>query len=229
MLGAEPYPSVNVGSGTVTEALNWLHYCNGTEDTGYGGLRRSHGQAEPYGVKWWGIGNENWGCGGLFSSQEFAQQFQQYAVYFKRLGLTQDLQLVAAGHNAPGWNLKFLQAVGPGLPYLDHVSFHRYFRRGHSTDFTDDEYLELMLDVGDFEKLIQESIHAIDQVESFRAKMRVFGPLKPKPIGSSSTNGELGTAIRSSRTVSHSAASYVKQSLQRAASTCFTNTPSASR
>ena len=183
LLGAEPYPSVNVGSGTVTEALNWLHYCNGTEDAGYAGLRRSHGQAEPYGVKWWGIGNENWGCGGLFSPQEFAQRFRQFAVYFKRLGLTQGLQLVAAGHNAPGWNLKFLQAVGPGLPYLDHVSFHRYFRRGHSTDFTDDEYLELMLDVGDFEKLIQESIQAIDQVASFRAKMRVFGPLKPKPIG----------------------------------------------
>ena len=93
------------------------------------------------------------------------------------------MELVAAGHNAPGWNLKFLQAVGPGLPYLDHVSFHRYFRRGHSTGFTDDEYLELMLDVVDFEKLIQESLHAIDQVQPLRARMRVFGPLKPKPIG----------------------------------------------
>ena len=114
---------------------------------------------------------------------EFARKFRQYAVYFKRLGLTQDLQLVAAGHNAPGWNMKFLQAVGPGLPYLDHVSFHRYFRRGHSTNFTDEQYLELMLDVGDFEKLIQESIEAIDAVAPFRAKMRLFGPLKPKPIG----------------------------------------------
>ena len=183
LLGAEPYPSVNVGSGSVSEALNWLHYCNGSEDTGYAGLRRSHGQAEPYGVKWWGIGNENWGCGGLFSPQELAQRFRQYAVYFKRLGLTQGLQLVAAGHNAPGWNLKFLQAVGPGLPYLDHISFHRYFRRGHSTEFTDAEYLELMLDVTDFEKLIQESLQAIDQVEPLRAKMRVFGPLKPNSIG----------------------------------------------
>ena len=183
LLGAEPYPSVNVGSGTVTEALNWLHYCNGTESTGYAGLRRRHGRAEPYGVKWWGIGNENWGCGGLFSPQEFAQRFRQFAVYFKRLGLTSGLQLVAAGHNAPGWNLKFLRAVGPGLPYLDHVSFHRYFRRGHSTDFSDDEYLGLMLDVTDFEQLIQESLQAIDQVQPLRAKMRVFGPLKPKPIG----------------------------------------------
>ena len=134
-------------------------------------------------MNWWGIGNENWGCGGLFTPEEFAQQYRQYAVYFKRLGLTQDFQLVAAGHNAPGWNAKFLQAVGPGLPYLDHISFHRYFRRGHSTGFSDDEYLDLMLDVGDFEKLIQESIQAIDQVEPFRAKMRVFGPMKPKPIG----------------------------------------------
>ena len=137
----------------------------------------------PYGVKWWGIGNENWGCGGLFSPQEFAQRFRQFAVYFKRLGLTPGLQLVAAGHNAPGWNLKFLRAVGPGLPYLDHVSFHRYFRRGHSTDFSDDEYLALMLDVTDFEQLIQESLQAIDQVQPLRSRMRVFGPLKPKPIG----------------------------------------------
>ena len=183
LLGAEPYPSVNVGSGTVREALNWLEYCNGTGPGGYADLRRRHGRAEPYGVEWWGIGNENWGCGGLFTPGEFARKFRQYAVYFKRLGLTQDLQLVAAGHNAPGWNMKFLQAVGPGLPYLDHVSFHRYFRRGHSTNFTDEQYLELMLDVGDFEKLIQESIEAIDAVAPFRAKMRLFGPLKPKPIG----------------------------------------------
>ena len=69
------------------------------------------------------------------------------------------------------------------MPYLDHISFHRYFHRGHSTGFSDDEYLDLMLDVGDFEKPIQESIQAIDQVAPFRAKMRVFGPMKPKPIG----------------------------------------------
>ena len=82
------------------------------------------------------------------------------------------------------------------------------------TGFTDDEYLELMLNVGHFEKLIQESIQAIDQVESFRAKMRVFGPLKPKPIGLAVDEWGAGAAIRSSRKVSHSAASSVKRSLK---------------
>jgi alpha-N-arabinofuranosidase len=117
------------------------------------------------------------------TAAEYAEKFRQYAVYFKRLGLTTDLELVGVGHTAVDWNRVFLETVGAGLPYLDHLSVHRYFRRGNSSDFSDGDYAELMLDVSDFENTIKDAIRDIDAVEHRRAKMPVFGPLKPKPIG----------------------------------------------
>ncbi len=182
-LKAEPYLSVNVGTGSVSEALHWLEYCNGTGNTHYANLRARHGHPRPHGIRWWGIGNENWGCGGLLKPAEYAQRFREYAIYFKRMGLSTDLELVGVGHTDDNWNQKFLEGVAAGLPYLDHLSIHRYFRRGHSTNFSDAEYTELMLDVSDFKTTIQAAIAAIDQFEPIRAKIPVFGPLKPKPIG----------------------------------------------
>ncbi|MGQ0634434.1 MAG: alpha-N-arabinofuranosidase [Planctomycetaceae bacterium] len=183
LLDAQPYLSVNVGSGTVSEALRWLEYCNGTGDQGAAAARVKNGHKDPYNVVWWGIGNENWGCGGQMTAAEYAQQYRQYAVYFKRLGLSSGLELVGVGHIADDWNRKFLEALGGGLPYLDHLSIHRYFRRGHSTNFSDDQYTDLMLDVIDFEKLIQDALSAIDAVEPLRARIPLFGQMKRKPIG----------------------------------------------
>lgn len=183
MLSAEPYLSINVGSGTVEQALNWLEYCNGTGQSKYAAMRARNGRSKPYGVRLWGIGNENWGCGGLFTPSEYAQQFRQHAVYFKRMGMSADSELVGVGHTADNWNRKFLEACGGALPYLDHLSVHRYFRRGHSTKFTDADYLSLMLDLNAFEALIKDALAAMDEVEPRRAKIPVFGKMPRKPMG----------------------------------------------
>jgi alpha-N-arabinofuranosidase len=174
---------VNVGSGSVSEALDWLQYCNSSEDIGYAATRRGNGHNAPYSVKWWGIGNETWGCGGQMTPAEYAHVFRNYAVMFKRLGMAQGLELVGVGHNSPDWNPQFLAAAGGGLAYLDQLSVHQYFRFGDSTHFTDAEYLNLMFELGNFEKLITSSIAAIEAVEPQRARIRLFGDLKPKPVG----------------------------------------------
>ena len=163
---------MNLGSGTPADALNWLEYCNGSGESKYAAMRARNGRARPYGVRFWGIGNENWGCGGLFTPAEYAQRFRQYAVYFKRMGMSSDTELVGVGNSAGDWNRKFLEAVGNGLPYLDHLSVHRYFRRGHSTKFSDADYNNLMLDLAAFETLIRDALAAIDEVEPRRGKDR---------------------------------------------------------
>jgi alpha-L-arabinofuranosidase len=184
LLNAEPFLTANVGTSSPAEALNWLEYCNAIGDTTYAKMRARNGYPKPYGIHLWGIGNENWGCGGLFTPEEYAQRFRQYAVYFKRMGLTTDLELVGVGHIEEGWNSKFLSAVGPGLPYLDQLSIHKYFRRGPSTTFTDSEYTNLMLDLTEFEGLIQKSLAALDEAEPRRAKYPVFGSMpRNKPVG----------------------------------------------
>lgn len=55
---AEPYLCLNFGTGTLDEAMAWVEYCKGTEDTHYANLRRENGHPEPYNVKYWALGNE---------------------------------------------------------------------------------------------------------------------------------------------------------------------------
>lgn len=57
----EPYICLNMGTGTLEDALAWLEYCNGDRDTHYANLRRKNGHEEPYKVKYWALGNEVWG------------------------------------------------------------------------------------------------------------------------------------------------------------------------
>jgi alpha-L-arabinofuranosidase len=57
----EPYICLNMGTGTLEDALAWLEYCNGDRDTHYANLRRKNGHEEPYKVKYWALGNEIWG------------------------------------------------------------------------------------------------------------------------------------------------------------------------
>jgi alpha-N-arabinofuranosidase len=60
-VGAEPYLCLNMGTGSLDEALAWVEYCNGDKDTYYANLRRQNGHEKPYGVKYWSLGNEMWG------------------------------------------------------------------------------------------------------------------------------------------------------------------------
>src|SRR5436190_10712043 len=64
LLGAEPYLSGNVGSGTVQELADWVQYTNFNGKSPMSDLRKKNGRSEPWKVKLWGIGNEAWGCGG---------------------------------------------------------------------------------------------------------------------------------------------------------------------
>ena len=60
-LGAEPYICVNMGTGTMQDAADWVEYCNATTDTYWANLRKKNGHAEPYNVKYWALGNEVYG------------------------------------------------------------------------------------------------------------------------------------------------------------------------
>lgn len=60
-VGAEPYLCLNMGTGTLEDALAWVEYCNSNKDTYFANLRRQNGHEEPYRVKYWALGNEMWG------------------------------------------------------------------------------------------------------------------------------------------------------------------------
>jgi len=122
-IGAEPYICVNLGTGTLDEALRWLEYCNGEENTYYVNLRRKYGHMEPYGVKFWGIGNEMYGEWQVnrMNADEYAKIAKEYAKWMKVLDPS--IKTVAVGCDDPEWNLRVLDVSGP---HTDYISYHFY-------------------------------------------------------------------------------------------------------
>lgn len=120
----EPYLCVNMGTGTMDEARAWVEYCNGSGDTYWANLRRQNGHKKPYGVKYWGLGNEvygEWQVGAL-SPQDYVKNAREFAKVMKWTDPT--IKLVGCG--STGWS-DWDRIVTEGLaPYIDYYSLHIY-------------------------------------------------------------------------------------------------------
>jgi alpha-L-arabinofuranosidase len=167
MVDAAPYICLNVGSGSPFEAKSWMEYCNESQRTHYTDLRARNGSPEPFGVKWWAVGNENWGCGGRFQPEEYAREYRRFACYLRRYSQG---GLVACGHTTPDWNRRFLAAAGC-WDLMDHLSIHRYYSKGHQTEFTEEEYWGLYAEASYVEDDIRTTAGALDDI------------VRGKPIG----------------------------------------------
>ena len=83
MLGCEPYISGNVGSGTVKEMAQWVEYMTSDGDTPMARLRRANGRDKAWKVKYFGIGNEAWGCGGNMTPEYYSDEFRKFNTYLR--------------------------------------------------------------------------------------------------------------------------------------------------
>lgn len=128
LLDAAPYICVNMGSGTMDEAQAWVEYANGAANTSWANLRRKHGHADPYRVKYWGLGNEmygDWQIGAL-DADSYVRKARAFATVMKRTDPT--IALISCGQH--GWN-PWDQCALEGLaPLVDYHSIHLY--TGHS-------------------------------------------------------------------------------------------------
>ena len=124
-LGTEPYLCANLGSGTLDEAAAWVEYCNASTDTHYANLRRQHGAPEPFGVRYWGLGNEVFGFWqvGYKTAAQYAEQAREYGKAMK--WVDPSISLVACGAGEPEWDWQVLKTVAP---LIDYISVHAYFR-----------------------------------------------------------------------------------------------------
>ena len=95
-VGCEPYICLNVGTGTPQEAMEWLEYCNFAGDSTLAQMRAENGTEAPYGVKYWGVGNENWGCGGRFTARDYAKEYTRFASYLRQTDPA--IELIACGY-----------------------------------------------------------------------------------------------------------------------------------
>ena len=98
----EPYVCSNVGSGTVQEMYEWLDYINNESGSPMSELRQKNGRHKPWKLKYWGIGNENWGCGGGMTPEYYADVYRRFATYAR--SFTEDkLYRVACGPNGSNY------------------------------------------------------------------------------------------------------------------------------
>ena len=156
MIDTEPYICANVGSGSPTEAKSWVDYCNFSGDTAHTRMRAANGHPDPYDVKYWGVGNENWGCGGGFDPEEYASQFVRFALYMKRMDTS--IETIACGESMSRWdtwNELFLKKVSRRFDLLDHLALHQYFQQGDGESFSDDDHYKLMAKVSTLEDEIE--------------------------------------------------------------------------
>jgi alpha-N-arabinofuranosidase len=76
LVGAEPYFAANVGTGSPKEMRDWMEYCNYPSGSTLADERAANGSPEPFNVRYWGVGNELWGCGGNFRPEAAAAEFR---------------------------------------------------------------------------------------------------------------------------------------------------------
>ena len=143
-LGAEPMICVNMPTGSAEEAANWVEYCNGTEDTYYANLRRSHGYEEPFNVKYWCIGNESYAEPDLGIQHDvnvYIRDAWEFTKYMKMTDPT--IELVYVGHNEE-WNRKVLDSLGC---VCDYLSLHFYANTGDDPEKPWDQLADYVRDV----------------------------------------------------------------------------------
>ena len=131
MVGAAPYLVGNVGSGTPGELRDWVEYCNFPGGSTLAGERSANGSPDPFQVEYWGVGNENWGCGGNMDSQDYAAAYRQFATYMREFGGTTPY-LIACGpaNNDIDWTLRFFEKFDrPRRPRIDAFAAHYYARK----------------------------------------------------------------------------------------------------
>ncbi|KDR71905.1 hypothetical protein GALMADRAFT_253689 [Galerina marginata CBS 339.88] len=123
-LGAEPFICLNMGTGTMEDALAWVEYCNSSSNTFYANLRRKNGHAEPYGVKYWALGNEVYGPWqvGQMEAQDYAKKAYQWAKALRLLDPS--IKLISCGESGfTDWDRVTLQKLAP---MVDYHSIHLY-------------------------------------------------------------------------------------------------------
>ena len=110
-------------TGSAEEAANWVEYCNGTEDTYYANLRRSHGYEEPFNVKYWCIGNESSAAPDLGWQHDVNIYIREAWEFTKNMKLTDPtIKLVFVSGNEE-WNRAVLDSL---FPVCDYFSVHMY-------------------------------------------------------------------------------------------------------
>jgi alpha-N-arabinofuranosidase len=168
-LGTEPYICGNVGSGTVQEMRDWVEYMTFDGDSPLANERRKNGREKPWKLKYFGVGNENWGCGGNMRPEYYSDLFRRYSVFIRNYG-DEPIYKIAGGPNVDdtNWTEVLMKNIGNAM---NAISLHNYSyennwdNKGDSIEFDEQGWYTNMDSAFRIKKVIKSHIAVMDQYD----------------------------------------------------------------
>jgi alpha-N-arabinofuranosidase len=171
LIGTEPYLAGNVGSGTVKDLSDWVQYVNFKGVSPMSDLRVKNGRENPWKVRYWGVGNEAWGCGGNMKPDYYANIYRQYATFMNASWENNErLFRIASGasDNDYNWTETLMREIPHNM--LEGIAMHHYSvidwkQKGPSTTFTEDLYFKTMKEALLMDELIKRHSTIMDKYD----------------------------------------------------------------
>ena len=173
-IGTEPYFTGNVGSGSPKELGDWVEYCNAAGNSNLAEERRANGADQPFGVKFWAVGNESWGCGGWMDPEYYASLFSQFRTFMFDHS---NIKVHAIACGAPDchwdWTRRFMDALKNRFWNRQHMAqslaAHYYCgTAGTATEYTEAQWLELLSKAAAIEGIVTGHRQIMDQFDPER-------------------------------------------------------------
>lgn len=178
-LGCKTYVNGNVGSGTVQEMSEWVEYMTFDGISPMAQLRKENGHEKPWKVDYFGVGNENWGCGGNMTPEYYANLYRRYQTYVRHYDSAAPIRKICGGPNVDdtNWTKKVLDTcyASPNNPsahgFMDGLSLHYYVhpggwdKKGSATDFDEKTWYLTMEKALYIEELINMHSRIMDEFD----------------------------------------------------------------
>ena len=180
-LGCKTYVNGNLGSGTVQEMSEWVEYMTFSGVSPMADLRKQNGHEEPWKVDYFGVGNENWGCGGNMRPVHYADEYRRYQTYVRNYTSGDPIKKICCGANVDDyeWTRKVLKTAYDHTPadlhgLMDGLSLHYYVHpegwevKGSATDFDEKVWY----------KTLEKTLYMNTLISRHKAIMDTYDPEK---------------------------------------------------
>lgn len=178
-IGCKTYINGNLGSGTVQEMSEWVEYMTFQSVSPMADLRRKNGRDEPWDVDYFGVGNENWGCGGNMTPEHYANEYRRYQTYVRNYDESKEpIQKVCCGPNVDDYRWTdgvmktcFEYSEKKYHGYMDYLSLHYYVHpqgwdiKGSATEFDEETWYKTLSKALYMDELIRLHSEIMDRYD----------------------------------------------------------------
>jgi len=170
LIGTKTYIAGNVGSGTPQEMSEWVEYLTSPTNSSIANMRRANGRDKPWKVDYFGVGNENWGCGGQMTAEHYTNLYRNFAEFVRAPRGNRPVK-VAAGPNAEDYNWTEVLMKG-AAKNMNALSLHYYViptgnwsKKGSATAFDEQGWGDTMVQALKMEELVTKHSAVMDKYD----------------------------------------------------------------